>query len=147
MTGNRYFQNYNEPAAPLPASNLLFKELEILKIDDIYKLNIANFIYSSLAGLTPDIFLDYFVLNHAVHDHATTSNTVIVQNSYFDPGYQVNTNSLHTQNSNLVNYGARLLKVFGPVLWNSLPLQIRESSSIKSFKFHLKHYFLDQYEN
>ena len=48
------------------------------------------------------------------------------------------TNMLHIQGSRLVNYGAKLLKVAGPILWNSLPAYIRDSNSVISFKFHLK---------
>ena len=56
------------------------------------------------------------------------------------------TNILHTQGSRLVNYGAKLLKVAGPILWNSLPTHIRNTKSVFSFKFHLKKFLIDQYE-
>ena len=40
--------------------------------------------------------------------------------------------------SRLVTYGDRSFSVAGPKLWNNLPLQIRKSSSIQSFKKELK---------
>ena len=46
LTGNKYFQIYGEDAAPLPRSEPLFKTLEILKFEDIFKINIAKFVYS-----------------------------------------------------------------------------------------------------
>ena len=53
---------------------------------------------------------------------------------------------LHTQCSKLVNYGAKLLKVAGPLLWNSLPVNIRNSKTVFTFKSNLKQFFTDQYE-
>ena len=41
---------------------------------------------------------------------------------------------LEEQRSRLVTYGDRSFNVAGPKLWNNLPLQIRKSSSIQSFK-------------
>ena len=55
MTGNQYFQIYGEPAGPLPSAEPLFKELNILKLQDVFDLNIAKFIYS-LSGLSPSFF-------------------------------------------------------------------------------------------
>ena len=45
---------------------------------------------------------------------------------------------LEEQRSRLVTYGDRSFSVAGPKLWNNLPLQIRKSSSIQSFKKELK---------
>lgn len=45
---------------------------------------------------------------------------------------------LEEQRSRLVTYGDRSFGVAGPKLWNNLPLQIRKSSSIQSFKKELK---------
>ena len=131
---------------PLCHSNPLFNKLGILKIDDIYKLQVAKFIYSCLSNdLTPPIFLEWFTLNNTVHDHHTTSNTVIVKESYFEVGHSVETNNLHTQGSRLVNYGGKQLKVCGPILWNNIPDNIRTSTSVNSFKYNLKKYFIESY--
>ena len=131
---------------PLCHSNPLFNKLGILKIDDIYKLQVAKFIYSCLSNdLTPPIFLEWFTLNNTVHDHQTTSNTVIVKESYFEIGHSVETNNLHTQGSRLVNYGGKQLKVCGPILWNNIPDNIRTSTSVNSFKYNLKKYFIESY--
>ena len=45
---------------------------------------------------------------------------------------------LEEQRSRLVTYGERSFHVAGPKLWNNLPLQIRKSSSIRSYKKELK---------
>ena len=145
LSGCQYFQIYGAPAGPLPASEPLFRKLEILKLDDIFKLHIAKFIFSCLARKTPNLFFDWFTINYSLHSHSTTSSTVIVQNSYFDVGNAVYTNTLHTKGSNLSVYGAKQIKVMGPILWNNLPTKIRESNTLSSFKYHLKKYMIEQY--
>ena len=74
------------------------------------------------------------------------SNTNIDCEHYFAIGTVTFTNTLHTQGSNLVTYGGRQLKVAGPILWNSLPLPMRESDTLQIFKLELKKFFLDQYQ-
>ena len=86
MTGNQYFQIYGEPAGPLPSAEPLFKELNILKLQDAFDLNIAKFIYSTLAGLSPSIFSDWFTYSNSVHSHSTTSAVTITRTEYFDVG-------------------------------------------------------------
>ena len=73
LSGVQYFQIYGQPQGPLPASNPLFKNLEILKLEDIYKLNIAIFIFSSLNKDNPSIFHDWFTYtyNHLIYAHNT----------------------------------------------------------------------------
>ena len=82
-----------------------------------------------------------------MHSHATTSNVAISRINYFDTGTEHQTYSLFTQGSKLVNYGGKMVKVYGPVIWNSLPYNIQDSCSVKIFKNHLKNYFLSQYGN
>ena len=123
MTGNQYFQIYGEPAGPLPSAEPLYKELNILKLHDIFDLNVAKFIYSTLPGLSPEIFSNWFTYNRT---------------NYFDLGTTEPNKTLFTRNSNLVKYGARMIRVYGPTLWNRLPKEIQESSSVATFKIHLK---------
>ena len=99
--------NYHFPLEPgtLVSSNPLFKDLEILKVSDIYKLHVAKFIFSCLSFDSPIIFHDWFILNHNIHNYNTVSNTIINQDNYFDVGVSTVTNKLHTRGSRLVNYG------------------------------------------
>ena len=55
------------------------------------------------------------------------------------------TNKLHIKSFRLANYGAKLIKVAGPILWNSLPSRIRDSVSINTFKYYLKKYLIELY--
>ena len=147
MSGVQYFQIYGQPPGPLPSSEPLFNNLKILKIDDIYKLNIANFVYATLNKDSPILFHNWFIYSHLVHEHNTRASAAIIQHEHFDVGYVEPSKSLHAQRPNLVKYGCRLIQVFGPVLWNSFPDSIKEASSIYSFKHLLKKYFFEQYSN
>ena len=141
MTGNRWYQKHSEPG-PLASSGPLFKTLGILKIKDIYKLNIAKFIFSSLSHLTPPIFWEWFSISNEV---ATRSNTVISQTGYFDVGTATPNIALHTKSFKTDSYGAKKVQVLGPSLWNSLPGTLRNSDSLQIFKKGLLVLMLESY--
>ena len=147
LTGNKYFQIYGEPCTPLPSSEPLFKTLEILKFDDIFKISIAKFIYSTLAFESPAVFWEWFAYSHVIHNHATTSSTSINRAQYFDVGNVEHTRYLFTKRGHLVNYGAKMIQVYGPKLWNTLPKNVHDSTSLSSFKINVKNYFIEQYED
>ena len=145
LTGNQYFQIYGEQAGPLPSAEPLFKELRILNFQDSFDLNIAKFVYSTLAGESPEIFSEWFTYTSNVHSHATTSTVTITRNEYFDVGTATPTRTLFTKNSHLVKYGGKMIRVYGPKLWNSIPSDIQECSSLATFKIELKKHFIDRY--
>ena len=93
----QYFQIYGQEPGPLPSAEPLFKKLSILKIGDIFRLNIANFVYSTLDFVSPRIFHDWFVFNHEICDYSTRLNAVIIQEHHFDVGSVQQTLSLHTK--------------------------------------------------
>ena len=132
---------------PLNPSDPIFVELGILKVQDVFKLQVSKFIYECLSFKSPRIFWDWFIPNHSVHSYNTTSNTNIKVNNRFE--FKVESisesNILHTQCSKLANYGAKQLKVAGPFLWNSFPAHIRNANSIFTFKSSLKKFFIEQY--
>ena len=131
----------------LNPSNPLFLELGILKVHDVFKLQVCKFIFDCLSFNTPRIFWDWFILNYTVHDFNTRSTCDVNVNvrNIFQIESVTETNILHTRYSKLINYGAKLLKVAGPLLWNSLPEGIRNSQSVHQFKFLLKKFLLDDY--
>ena len=145
LTGNQYFQIYGEPAGPLPSSSPLFSKLNFLKFEDIYKLNIAKFVYSTLCNLSPTVFSNWFTYTSDIHDHATRTNATIQSDNYFDVGTVTPTYTLYVHNSRLSKYGDKLVKVYGPLLWNSIPGNIQDASSVQTFKIYLKKYFLAMY--
>ena len=145
LTGNQYFQIYGEQAGPLPSAEPLFKELKLLNFKDAFDLNVGKFIYLTLAGQSPAIFNDWFSYTNNIHSHATTSSVTITRNQYFDAGTAEPTHNLFTKNSNLVKYGGKMIRVYGPKLWNSIPSVIQNSPSLSTFKIKLKNHFIDRY--
>ena len=101
--------------------------------------------YSTLARETPIVFWDWFTYSHLIHNHATTSSTHVIRDNYFDVGTVENTQFLFTKRSHLVNYGEKMIQVYGPILWNSLPKEIHDSPSLPTFKNNIKNYYLAQY--
>ena len=101
--------------------------------------------FLTLSSLIPSNFNDWFNLNANLHIYNTTSNSEIITEHHFDVGTVQSTNKLHTKGSKLVNYGGNKLQVLGPLFWNSIPSEIRESKSLVSFKYHMKKYLIDQY--
>ena len=146
MSGKQYFQIYGQTPGPLPSSEPLYKNLEILKFNDIFKLSISNFIYSTLDFVSPQIFHEWFIFDYEVHDHSTRASSDIVQGSYFDLGHVERSLSLHTKGSKN-KYGGKMIQVSGPLIWNSIPSEIHKSTSIHIFKTQLKKHFIEQYNN
>ena len=140
-------KSVSNESGPLPSAEPLYKELNILKFHDIFDLNVAKFIYSTLSGLSPEIFSNWFTYTNTVHSHATTSSVTINQTTYFDIGTTEPNKTLFTKNSNLVKYGARMISVYGPTLWNRIPKKIQESSSVATFKIQLKKHLINQYNS
>ena len=100
LSGVQYFQIYGQAPGPLPSSEPLYKKLEILKFEDIFKLNIANFVYSTLDVDSPSIFHDWFVFQHEIHDQRTRMSTEIQQAHHFDVGVIQQTLKLQIKGSN-----------------------------------------------
>ena len=47
-------------------------------------------------------------------------------------------NNLENKKYNGVRYGRNSLRVLGPILWNSLPPEVRKFSSLRSFQNYMK---------
>ena len=147
ITGNQYFQIFGETPGPLPSADPLFKELKFLDFNDIYKFNIAKFVYLTLCEKSPQIFHDWFKYTHQVHSHATKSAVIISQNNPFESGIVQQTYTLFTRHSNLENFGRKMIQVSGPLIWNEIPFPIQDSVSISTFKTYLKEYYIDKYSD
>ena len=145
MSGVQYFQVYGQVPGPLPSSEPLYKKLEVLKLEDIFKLNIAKFVYSTLTFLSPNNFHEWFSYDHEIHSHSTRSAAEITREEYFDVGIATQTYTLHTKSSKN-NYGVNMIQKSGPIIWNSIPERIQDSTSISSFKYQLKKYLFSKYD-
>ena len=145
ISGRQYFQIFGETPGPLPSADPLYKELKFLDFNDIYNFSIAKFVYLTLCKKSPPLFHDWFKYTHDVHSHATRSSVVICQEDMLNPGIEIPTYTLFTKQSNLHNYGRKMIQVSGPLVWNILPFDIQDSVSIATFKMYLKNYYIDQY--
>ena len=59
---------------PLSSTDPIFVKSNSLKVEDIYKYQVAKFVYKCLNRTTPGQFHNWFKLNHQLHGHHTRSN-------------------------------------------------------------------------
>ena len=111
-----------EPSSPI------FKSLNVLKIQDIFKAESLKFVYDSVNKNNPFQFHEYFHYSSNIHN--TTANR---------KGF------LNTPLVRTVTYGLKSIKYTGCVLWNNLPDQVKNSQTKKSFSKSVKKYFVNAY--
>ena len=109
-------------------NNSLFQKLKILKIKDIYHLELAKFMYQYHNSKLPKVFDKYFTCANIVHKHDTKSASL--SNYYL---HSINTNSAR-----------RALSFSGAQVWNGLNLEWRDFSYHK-FKKSVKNLLLSKY--
>ena len=124
-----------------PSSDPLFYNLHIHKIQDIFVLRIAKFIFNCLNKITPLNFHDWFTLTIQVHRYNTRSKYVDIDNS-------IHTRTLFVPTARTSYYGLKLIKVLGPKLWNNLPSILRVgNTSYPIFIRNLKKNLLEFYDH
>ena len=116
---------YNRPFRT--STNELHAELKLLKVRDIYNVNILKFVYESINKNSIIQFHDYFLKHHRLHDHDTR-----------------NENNLYHRIMN-TKYGESTLSFKGTELWNLLDNSIQKSKSIGIFKKCIKEKCLNCY--
>lgn len=100
---------YNDHTEPL------FKKLEILKLEDIYKLKLSKYMYELSIGILPEPLMKMIIPNATIHQYLTR-----------------NRNNPHIERRR--TYKASVaFKHKGPTYWYNIPAQIRECKTIKSF--------------
>ena len=132
ITGNLIMSN---TPGILQSSNPLFVKLKILKIKDIYSFQISKFIFNCVNNNIITNFQNWFKLNCHVHDYTTRSN-------YTDVNALTHSNNLHILSAHTSFYGLKLIKVYGPKYWNTIPNHIRSIVSLKYFSKVLKQFLL-----
>lgn len=95
----------------------LFKQLNLLKLEDVTKLCIANFLFTHRI----------YIPNLPTHDHRTRNRTLLPL-----PVHRL------TKFRHSITYLA-------PAVWNSIPHQIQEEPSLALFKKKLKKHILNTY--
>ena len=102
----------------------LFKNLRILNLKDIYKLQIGKFMYQCKSGLLPDSFNDMFLVTRQVHSYGTRSSEL-----FYLPQCRTNISKFS-------------ISFQGPNFYNSLSPEIRNATSTASFCSKLKAFLL-----
>ena len=115
--------NSNRKAHAAP----LFKQLRLLNVYDINKLQIACFVYKSMNYLLPHCLTNFFESNNTVHDYNLRNNRNI---------------KLHQSTINVRFFS---IKCNGPRIWNDIDISIRDARHVDIFKVKLKPHYLESY--
>ena len=113
--------NYNEHTNPL------FKSQKILKLNEIYKLKIAKYMFSFTKNTLPVPLSIIIICNSTIH----TYNTRNVNNPHM---YRTRT-----------NIATKCLRHKGPDIWYKLPDELKLAKSQNIFTHRLKRYLLSNY--
>lgn len=104
----------------------LFPRFNILNIFDLYKLQVASFMYLFHNNYLPTNFSNYFKTNNSIHSHNTRASI-----------------NLHIESCR-TNIRYFTIRMAGPRIWNNLDSCTRASISIHSFKRALKKILLNE---
>ena len=111
----------------LSHSEPMFYRLKTLKIQDIHTLQTGIFMYKYTHKQLPSLFNDFFNLNSNIHSYPTRHST-----------------DYHLENPKTI-IAQKSVRHHGPDTWNYLPLTLKQSSSLQSFKALLKKNMLSKY--
>ena len=109
---------------PRTPTNVLHNDLNILKVCDIFEVNILMFVRNCLYGKCPSIFHNYFTYQQ--HNYPSRQPKLYI----------------HRHRTNLA---ASSLKIKGATLWNNLDTKTKDKAALISFKRILKSYHLSRY--
>jgi len=112
---------YNAHALPL------YKNLNIPRMTDIFTIELSKFMYLHSTKQLPFPLMRFFSLNESIHTYGTRHRN--------DPHIQV-------RNSNIMS---RSFLCKGPEVWLHLPIKIKSSITINSFKSLIKKYLISKY--
>ena len=108
----------------------LFSSLNVLNIDDLFKLEIAKHVHKFSTTSLPDIFHEQYTLQSHVHQRtirtrSTTRSDIVVKRTKKCIGKKTST-------------------VLGATIWNEIPESIRKHG-LKSFAKAYKESLIEQY--
>ena len=104
---------------------------------DIYSLQISKFIFNCVNNNIITNFQNWLKLNCHVQDYRIRSNFTDVN--------ALTHSNLHILSARTSFYGLKLIKVYGPKYWNTIPNHVRSIVSLKYFSKVLKQYLLQTY--
>ena len=122
---------------PLTPSDPIFIKLESLKVMDIYKVQVSKFMFKCINKIAPINFHTWFKVNHERYGYNTRSNININDGKLIK--------NLFIPYARTTNYGLKQLKVNGPRIWNAMPSNIKNITSIHVFLKNLKAHYISEY--
>ena len=111
----------------LAHTNPILESLYLLKLEDIRKLQISQFMFSIRNSLTPIGFQDMFTLNSQIHRYNTRTSK-----SFHLPRIRTKPRQFS-------------IKYQGPMIFNSLDSDIKEAYTYPSFSKKLKSHLISKY--
>ena len=115
------FQNYAAPSSPI------FSDLKILKLHDLFQLKLLSFVYE--LQISPTNFHTFFDTLASVHQYGTR---------------QATKDDIFLIQKNTLQYGLRSVRYCGAKCWNDIPVDIKRSPSVKSFRLKLKAFLFEK---
>lgn len=107
----------------------LFKASKLLKLQDIYKLCSAIYIYKINNNLSPKIIKDHLSHNQYTHHHNTRQPDNYIQRP-----------------CSVLLSSSKAFSFSGVNIWNNyVPANVKSKTSLTSFKKHYKEYLLSSY--
>ena len=116
------FSDFRDSSTPL------YIHYNLLKLDDIFNLEICKFMFKWSKGTLPTIFNKYFVHINTIHNYQTRTSR---QNFYIS--------------KKLTRTGMCTLNYLGARLWREVPNALKEKSFCATFSYHMKRHLLNQY--
>ena len=114
------------------SSRPIFFNLKILKLHDLFKLKLLSFIYDCVNKKSPSCFHSLFPLAGSVHQYGTRL---------------VGKYDIYIIRKNTLQYGLRPVRYFGAKCWNTIPMHIKISPTVCSFRQQLKTFLLNNYQS
>ena len=110
---------------PRTSTNRLHMYMNVLKVKDLYKVNILDFVNSCITGKCPDSFNNYFIERES--------------------NYNIRNIGLYVKRCN-TDIGSSAVCTFGAKLWNGLNTDLKQHSHKLSFRKHLVKFFINYTE-
>lgn len=108
-------------------TNDMHRNLSLLKVKDIFHLQVVKFVYKQKNNLLPPTFKHYFITNAQVHHHQTRQ-----------------AGNIHASRPR-TGIGAKCMKVSGMKIYNALPNHLLQCHSLHSFKGKASHHYISLY--
>ena len=118
------FEHFTSPSTPI------FSDLKILKLQDLFQLKLLCFVYDCVNENSPNCFRNFFESVSSVHQYGTR---------------QASKNDIFLTRKNTLQYGIRSVRFSGAKSWNSIPVDIKRSSSAFSFRQKLRAFLFMKY--